>query len=82
MRADFEKDIEALGLQRRDRGRKLNRFADIVPPIRRVKPAPLDRRAGNCRDEAAAGGSCCGASPSSRSNSCSRIGSMQRLWKA
>ena len=52
MRADFEKDIEALRCQRRNCGRKLNRFADIVPPICRVELAPLDRRAGNRRDEA------------------------------
>jgi hypothetical protein len=52
MRADFEKDIEALGLQRRDRGRKLNRSADIVPPICRVEPTPLDCRTGNGRNEA------------------------------
>ena len=41
MRADFEKDIEALGSQRRNCGCKLNRFADIVPPICRVELAPL-----------------------------------------
>src|SRR5436305_11274306 len=52
MGADFEKDIEALGFQRRNYGRKLNRFADIVPPICRVELAPLDRRASNRRDEA------------------------------
>ena len=43
MRADFEKDIEALGFQRRNRGRKLNRFADVVPPIGRLEPTPLER---------------------------------------
>ena len=52
MGADFEKDIEALGFQRCNCGRKLNRFADIVPPICRVELAPLDRRASNRRDEA------------------------------